>query len=38
MIDCYHYFGAGKSYFPDVFSKLIKPDGQFGIVVLGLKK
>ena len=36
-IDCYHYFGASESYFPDVFSKLVKHDGQFGIVVPGLK-
>ncbi|MDR2354005.1 MAG: methyltransferase domain-containing protein [Deltaproteobacteria bacterium] len=35
-IDSYHYFGAGESYFPDVFSKLVKPGGQFGIVVPGL--
>ena len=36
-IDCYHYFGASESYFPDVFSKLVKPGGQLGIVVPGLK-
>ena len=35
-IDSYHYFGASESYFPDVFSKLVKPKGQFGIVVPGL--
>jgi len=35
-IDSYHYFGASESYFPDVFSKLVKPGGQFGIVVPGL--
>ena len=37
-IDSYHYYGAGESYFPDIFSKLVKPGGQFGIVVPGLKK
>ncbi|MCL2514169.1 MAG: methyltransferase domain-containing protein [Oscillospiraceae bacterium] len=37
-IDCYHYFGASESYFVDVFSKLVKPGGQFGIVVPGLGK
>jgi len=36
-IDCYHYFGASENYFVDVFSKLVKPGGQFGIVVPGLK-
>lgn len=37
-IDSYHYYGAGESYFPDVFSKLVKPGGQFGIVVPGLMR
>ena len=37
-IDCYHYFGASESYFPDVFSKLVKPGGQIGIVVPGLRR
>ncbi|MCL2631559.1 MAG: methyltransferase domain-containing protein [Coriobacteriia bacterium] len=36
-IDSYHYFGASESYFVDVFSKLVKPGGQLGIVVPGLK-
>ena len=36
-IDSYHYYGASETYFPDVFSKLVKPNGQFGIVVPGLK-
>jgi len=36
-IDCYHYFGACENYFIDVFSKLVKPGGQLGIVVPGLK-
>jgi len=34
-IDCYHYFGASETYFVDVLSKLVKPGGQFGIVVPG---
>ena len=37
-VDCYHYFGACESYFVDVFSKLVKPGGQFGIVVPGLAR
>lgn len=37
-IDCYHYFGTSESYFPDVLSKLVKPGGEFGIVVPGLKR
>ena len=37
-IDSYEYYGAGESYFPDVFSKLVKPGGQFGIVVPGLRR
>jgi len=37
-IDCYHYFGAAETYFVDVFSKLVKPGGQFGIVVPGLRR
>ena len=35
-IDSYHYFGASENYFVDVFSKLVKPGGQLGIVVPGL--
>ena len=37
-IDSYEYYGTGDSYFPDVFSKLVKPGGQFGIVVPGLAR
>jgi cyclopropane fatty-acyl-phospholipid synthase-like methyltransferase len=37
-IDCYHYFGAGETYFVDVFSKLVKRGGGFGIVVPGLAR
>jgi len=37
-IGCYHYFGASESYFPDILSKLVKPGGQFGIVVPGLRR
>ncbi len=37
-VDCYHYFGASESYFPDVFSKLVKSGGQFSIVVPGLTR
>ena len=36
-IDCYHYFGASESYFVDIFSKLVKPGGQFGIAVPGFR-
>jgi len=37
-IDSYHYFGASESYFVDVFSKLVRPGGLFGIVVPGLRR
>jgi SAM-dependent methyltransferase len=37
-IDCYHCFGAGEGYFPDVFAGLVKPGGQLGIVVPGLAR
>ena len=37
-MDSYHYFGASESFFPDVFSKLVKPGGQFGVVVPGLTR
>lgn len=37
-IDSYHYYGASEDYFPGVFSKLVKPGGQFGIVVPGFAK
>jgi len=37
-IDSYHYFGTSESYFVDVFAKLVKPGGQLGIVVPGLKR
>jgi cyclopropane fatty-acyl-phospholipid synthase-like methyltransferase len=35
-VDSYHYYGADELYFPCTFSKLVKPGGQFGIVVPGL--
>jgi len=35
-VDSYHYYGADESYFPRTFSRLVKPGGQFGIVVPGL--
>ena len=37
-IDSYHYYGADESYFPRVFSRLVKPGGQLGIVVPGLTR
>jgi cyclopropane fatty-acyl-phospholipid synthase-like methyltransferase len=37
-IDSYQYFGAAEMYFPCTYSKLVKPGGQFGIVVPGLTK
>jgi len=37
-IDSYYYYGTGDSYFPDVFSKLVRPGGQFGIVCPGLAR
>jgi len=37
-IDSYIYFGTDETYFVDTFSKLVKPGGQFGIVVPGLSR
>jgi Cyclopropane fatty acid synthase and related methyltransferases len=37
-IDSYHYYGADEYYFPCIYSKLVKPGGQFGIVCPGYKK
>jgi SAM-dependent methyltransferase len=34
-IDSYHYYGACEYYFPEIYSNLVKPGGQFGIVVPG---
>ena len=38
FVDSYHYYGACEHYFPCVYSKLVKPGGQFGIVVPGYTK
>ena len=32
----YHYYGTCDLYFPKVYSRLVKPGGQFGIVIDGL--
>jgi len=37
-IDSYHYFGACENYLIDVFAKLVKPGGQLGVVIPGLKQ
>ena len=37
-IDSYHYYGTDEAYFPGVYSKLVKPGGQLGIVVPGLTR
>ncbi len=37
-IDSYEYYGTDETYFPNAYSKLVKPGGQFGIVVPGLAK
>ena len=37
-IDSYQYYGADELYFPCTYSKLVKPGGQFGIVVPGLTR
>jgi cyclopropane fatty-acyl-phospholipid synthase-like methyltransferase len=34
-VDSYHYYGADELYFPCTFAKLVKPGGQFGIVIPG---
>ena len=38
VIDSYHYFGADERYFPETFSRLVRPGGQLGIVVPGFNK
>ena len=35
-VDSYHYYGSCEQYFPCVFSRLVKPGGQIGIVVPGI--
>ena len=37
-IDSYHYYGTDEIYFPCVYSKLVKPGGQFGIVAPGFTR
>jgi hypothetical protein len=37
-IDSYEYYGASEIYFPVTYANLVKPGGQFGIVVPGLKR
>jgi len=37
-IDSYHYYGACEHYFTEIYSKLVKPGGQFGIVSPGYAK
>jgi len=37
-IDSYHYYGTDETYFPCVYSKLVKPGGQFGIVSPGFTR
>lgn len=37
-VDSYHYYGTDETYFPCVYSKLVKPGGQFGIVCPGFTR
>lgn len=37
-IDAYHYFGTDETYFPSVYSKLVKKGGQFGMISPGLTR
>jgi len=37
-VDSYHYYGTDETYFPCTFSKLVKQDGQFGIVCPGFTR
>ena len=37
-VDSYHYYGTDETYFPCVYSKLVKPGGQFGVVVPGFTR
>ena len=31
----YHYYGTSDTFFPKIFCKLVKPGGQFGVVING---
>lgn len=37
-IDSYHYYGTDEIYFPTIYSRLVKPGGQYGIVSPGLTR
>ena len=37
-VDSYPYYGTDETYFPCVYSKLVKPGGQFGIVCPGFTR
>lgn len=37
-IDSYHYYGTDETYSPDIYAKLVKQGGQFGIVSPGLTR
>jgi len=37
-IDSYHYYGTDECYLGDCFARLVKKDGQFGIVNPGLSR
>ena len=37
-IDSYQYYGTDDTYFPCIYSKLVKPGGQFGIVCPGFTR
>lgn len=37
-IDSYHYYGTDETYFPDIYAKLVKQGGQFGMVNPGLTR
>ena len=37
-VGSYTYFGTGEYYFPMIYSKLVKPEGQFGIVCPGFTR
>jgi cyclopropane fatty-acyl-phospholipid synthase-like methyltransferase len=37
-LNSYHYYGTADTYFPQTYSKLVKPGGQFGVVIDGYIK
>lgn len=37
-VDAYHYFGTDECYFPEHYARLVKPGGQYGLVLPALTR